>query len=74
MCVACHALQGQGGSVGPALDHVGDRRDYDNLVAWLTDPQAIKPGTTMPKLPLSHQEITELAAFLSLLKSGENSQ
>ena len=25
LCVACHALGGQGGAVGPALDRVGDR-------------------------------------------------
>jgi nitric oxide reductase subunit C len=71
MCIACHSLQKQGGSVGPALDEVGDRRDYDNLVAWLTDPQAVKPGAKMPKLPLSHTDITELAAFLSQLKAGK---
>lgn len=70
MCIACHTLQGQGGSVGPALDGVGDRRDYDNLVAWLKDPQAVKPGAKMPKLPLSQTDINELAAFLSQMKSG----
>jgi nitric oxide reductase subunit C len=71
MCIACHALQGQGGTVGPALDDVGARRDYDNLVAWLKDPQAAKPGAKMPKLPLSHTDINELAAFLSKMKPGE---
>lgn len=70
MCIACHALQGQGGTVGPALDGIGDRRDYDNLIAWLKDPQAVKPGALMPKLPLSQTDVSELAAFLSKLKSG----
>lgn len=68
MCIACHTLQGQGGVVGPALDGVGSRRDHANLVAWLTDPQAVKPGATMPKLPLTKTDINELAAFLSLMK------
>jgi nitric oxide reductase subunit C len=54
--------------VGPALDDVGSRRSYDNLVAWLTDPQKVKPGTAMPKLPLSPSDITELASFLSQMK------
>lgn len=44
LCIACHSLGGQGGSVGPALDDVGQRRDYANLVAWITDPQQIKPA------------------------------
>ena len=68
LCVACHSLGGQGGVVGPALDDVGSRRDYDNLVVWLTDPQKVKPGTLMPKLPLSEPDIAELASFLSQMK------
>lgn len=68
LCVACHSLGGQGGVVGPALDDVGSRRAYDNLVVWLTDPQQVKPGTLMPKLPLSGPDIAELASFLSQMK------
>lgn len=70
MCLACHSFGGQGGNVGPALDTVGDRRDKDNIISWLHDPQAVKPGAKMPKLPLSETDINELAAFLSLQKSG----
>jgi cytochrome c oxidase subunit II len=36
----------------------------ENLAAWLDDPQAIKPGTAMPNLPLSDAEIQHLVAFL----------
>jgi nitric oxide reductase subunit C len=68
LCIACHSLGGQGGVVGPALDDVGSRRDYNNLVVWLTDPQQVKPGTLMPKLPLSEPDLAELASFLSQLK------
>jgi len=68
ICVACHAVGGQGGTVGPALDGVGSRRDAAYLTRWLQDPQAVKPGTTMPKLPLSDGEIGELVRFLSDLK------
>ena len=65
LCVACHSLGGQGGHVGPALDEVGDRFDADYIKRWLHDPNAIKPGTKMPKLPISDAQIEELAAFLS---------
>jgi nitric oxide reductase subunit C len=68
LCIACHSLGGQGGVVGPALDEVGTRRDYNDLVVWLTDPQQVKPGTLMPKLPLSEADIVELASFLSQMK------
>lgn len=68
MCVACHALNGQGGNVGPALDGIGSRRDIHYLQKWLKDPMSIKANSTMPKLPLSEDEVTELSAYLSSLK------
>ncbi len=70
LCIACHSLGGQGGAVGPALDGVGGRRDAEYLSAWLTDPQAVKEGARMPKLPLTPGQISELVAFLSHLKTG----
>lgn len=69
MCVACHSINGQGGVVGPALDGVGDRKTKEQLIAWLTDPYKIKPDSKMPKLPLSQADITELGAYLTLLRS-----
>ncbi|MCB1174756.1 MAG: c-type cytochrome [Leptospiraceae bacterium] len=68
LCVACHAIGGQGGNVGPALDGVASRLDAAYLSKWLHDPQAVKPGTNMPKLSLSEAEIQELVQFLSELK------
>ncbi len=70
LCLACHALDGQGGSVGPALDFIGDRRDADFVKAWLKDPAGVKSDTKMPKLPLTDGQITELTAFLSQLKKA----
>ncbi len=67
LCVACHALGGQGGAVGPALDHVGDRLDAAYLERWLQDPQRVRPGTAMPRLPLTEPQVRELVAFLSQL-------
>lgn len=67
-CTACHSVQGNGGSVGPALDGVGDRRDSEYLKKWLQDPTQIKADSKMPKLPLSEQEIDELVQFLSQLR------
>lgn len=68
MCVACHSLGGQGGSVGPALDGVGGRRDREYLKKWLENPALVKTGAKMPKLPLSTQDVVELTAYLSQLK------
>lgn len=71
MCVACHALNGNGGQVGPSLDGVGARLERQFIEKWLRDPAEVKPGTTMPKLPLSDADITELAAFLSQQKGNQ---
>ncbi len=71
LCVACHAIEGQGGAVGPALDGVGSRRDAAWLRTWLHDPLAVKPDTKMPKLPLDDAQIDELVAYLSQLQTSE---
>lgn len=69
LCVACHALGGQGGAVGPALDGIGSRRDGVWISTWLKDPAAVKADTKMPTLPLSPEQIQELTAFLSQQKT-----
>ena len=71
MCIACHTLGGQGGDVGPVLDNIGNVRDLDYFKKWLKDPVSVKPDAKMPTLPLSDEEISELAAFLSTLKGGK---
>jgi nitric oxide reductase subunit C len=68
LCIACHSLGGQGGNVGPPLDTVGQRMTRDEFVSWLEKPQAVRPGTAMPDLPLSDAQIAELAAFLVQLQ------
>ena len=69
MCIACHALNGQGGAIGPALDGVGNRKSKEEIEIWLTDPLKVNPNSKMPKLPLTNEDIKELAAYLSQLKS-----
>ena len=68
VCVACHAVGGQGGQVGPALDGVGTRRPPADLDRWLKDPPAYKPGTLMPKLDMTDAQRKEFVTWLSTLK------
>ncbi|MCB1196859.1 MAG: c-type cytochrome [Deltaproteobacteria bacterium] len=68
MCLACHALQGQGGAIGPSLDGVGSRMERKDIYNWLKDPISVKKDSMMPKLPLSDEDLTELSTFLSLVK------
>ncbi|MBL7545754.1 MAG: c-type cytochrome [Bdellovibrionaceae bacterium] len=69
VCVACHAVGGAGGKVGPALDDIGLRKDAAYLSRWLTDPQAIKADSQMPKLPLSEKDIKDIVDYLMTLKN-----
>ena len=78
-CAACHTIAGTpaGGIVGPDLGHLAGRatlaagmipNDARHLAAWIADPQAIKPGALMPRVPLSAPQLTELVAYLQSLK------
>lgn len=68
VCVACHAVGGEGGVVGPALDGVGNRLTAAELDLWLKDPLAVKPGTAMPNLALPDDVRGELVQWLAGLK------
>jgi nitric oxide reductase subunit C len=68
VCVACHAVGGTGGTVGPALDGVGTRLSVSELDIWLKDPNAVKPGTAMPNLGLPDATRAELVQWLSSLR------
>jgi cytochrome c oxidase subunit 2 len=78
-CAMCHAIAGTdaGSHAGPDLTHLASRpqlaagalpNDAAHLAAWLTNPQAFKPGTNMPDPRLSPQEVTDLVAYLSELR------
>jgi cytochrome c oxidase subunit 2 len=78
-CATCHAIAGTAAraSRGPALTHVGSRRDLaagtlpntdENMMRWIRDPQAIKPGTQMPASPLPADQLQALVAYLRSLK------
>lgn len=78
-CGACHAIGGStaNGTVGPDLTHLASRRSIAagtmpmseaNLRAWIANPQAVKPGNNMPKVPLSSNEVDALTTFLARLK------
>ncbi len=70
LCMACHSISGQGGIVGPALDGVGSRLTADYLDKWIADPSSVKPGTAMPKLPLTDTQHQEVITYLSSLKGA----
>lgn len=67
-CGACHSIHGKGGKVGPNLTHVGKKRDRDWLIRHFRDPQAVSPGSVMPKTTLQDKELNELTDYMLSLK------
>jgi cytochrome c oxidase subunit II len=79
-CVGCHTVAGTvaTGKVGPDLTHVASKKsiaagvlspvDEANLTKWLKNPPAVKPGTLMPNLNLSDEQIHDIVQWLLTLK------
>lgn len=79
-CAGCHKIQNTtaAGKIGPELTHLMSKPSIAggvlspvneaNLKRWIADPPAVKPGTLMPKLPLSEQQVNDIVLFLQTLK------
>jgi ubiquinol-cytochrome c reductase cytochrome b subunit len=73
-CGGCHRVAGQGGEEGPDLTTVGLRHSAGWLHSFVEQPSRFHPQSRMPSYgppALSHQEIEELAQFLSSLRGRE---
>jgi cytochrome c oxidase subunit 2 len=92
-CIQCHAIQGTPapGIIGPNLTRLGRRTTIaagmlenteENLIRWITDPTAVKPGAQMPGVAegvsyegltfpptgLTEEQIRAVAAYLSSMR------
>jgi cytochrome c oxidase subunit II len=77
-CSGCHTITGiSNGVVGPDLTHFKSRavfagsifaNDDNALRAWLQNPPGQKPGSVMPNLNLSQDDINKLVAYLDTLQ------
>jgi cytochrome c oxidase subunit 2 len=77
-CGGCHTVRGTdaAGILGPDLSHLASRKmiaanSFPNtrgyLSGWISDPQAMKPGSLMPRLELSGEELTGIRNYLETL-------
>jgi len=70
-CAGCHRIHGEGGAIAPDLSYVGDARpDREWHYKHFRDPQSVSPGSFMPKLPLTAQELRDLTSYMLSLKRG----
>jgi len=78
-CARCHTINGTGATAaqGPDLTHLAGRttiaagmlpNDAGHLAAWISDPQSLKPGVTMPATRLRPAELHDLLTYLETLK------
>ncbi|HXT16598.1 MAG TPA: c-type cytochrome [Gemmatimonadaceae bacterium] len=79
-CGACHLIDGVPGAnglVGPSLAGIASRamiggdlpNDSTNLLRWIVNPQAIRPGVAMPPLGnVSAQRARDVVAYLETLR------
>ncbi len=78
-CGSCHAVRGTdaAGVLGPDLSHLMQRHMIASgllpntpaeLARWVSDPQAVKPGSLMQKPELSPQELATIERYLQTLR------
>jgi cytochrome c oxidase subunit II len=78
-CAMCHTVQGTlaQGRHAPDLTHLVGRETLaagvlpntpESLASWIADPQRYKPGTNMPSIPMSSQDLQAIVAYLETLK------
>ena len=78
-CATCHAITGTPANsrVGPDLTHFASRRTIGAgtlpmqrgaLLAWIADPHRHKPGTLMPAVALSPQDLASVSDYLMELR------
>jgi cytochrome c oxidase subunit II len=78
-CALCHSIRGTpaGGQLGPDLTHLAGRTTIaagalhfspGALAAWIADPQHIKPGNYMPRMPIHSDELVAIVHYLENLR------
>jgi cytochrome c oxidase subunit II len=78
-CVNCHTIAGTPakGRFGPDLTHLMSRDTIaagaapntpEKLRLWIRNPDAIKPGSKMPAMGLSDQDVDAVTAYLETLR------
>ena len=78
-CTFCHTVRGTpaAGRTGPDLTHVASRltlaagelpNTFGHLTGWVAHPQALKPGSHMPAVPLEPRELHAVVHYLRTLR------
>ena len=78
-CMNCHTVNGTAatGRFGPDLTHLMSRdtlasgamlNTKDNLRQWIKNPDTFKPGSLMPAMQLSDDQLDQVTSYLATLR------
>ncbi len=67
-CRGRHQIEGVGGTIGPSLDKLFERRDEAWVRTQILRPRSHNPKTVMPELRLSDDEVTAIILELRRVK------
>lgn len=63
-CQGCHRIEGAGGSVGPNLDGVFERRDEEWVRLKILHPRQDNPRSIMPEFGLTEAQVSSIIEML----------
>jgi cytochrome c oxidase subunit 2 len=77
-CINCHTIAGTvaNGRFGPDLTHLMSRQtiasgavenNHENLRMWIQNPDTFKPGSRMPAMNLSDEDLNAVVSYLETL-------
>lgn len=66
-CLGCHTLNGNGGTIGPDLTTVRQRRSAAYIAAMIADPQRVVPGSGMPRTRMPESTRDVITRYLTAL-------
>lgn len=66
-CLGCHALNGAGGTIGPDLTTVRERRSPAYIAAMIANPGAVVPGAAMPRIRMPESTRDLVVRYLASL-------
>ncbi len=63
-CASCHGAHAEGG-MGPSLKGEKKRKNYQQTIAWIKNPQP--PMSKLYPSPLNDQDVADVAAYVQSL-------
>lgn len=66
-CGACHAVNGMGGKIGPALNGLANRRTEAWVIEHFENPRKLSPGTPMPPYKFQNADMQNEVSYLFTL-------